>query len=113
VDKDNVLKWLDISINTLAAFVNMIPGKIDDLALSAIKFLRNDETFLAFLERFESPPENAIFEPPAALIEGLRRWRDAENVELPQGTYMELLGYILQIIRWISDRKKQPAPAPA
>lgn len=107
--KENILIWLDRAIVILSNFVGLIPGKIDDLALSALKFLRDDETFLSFLDNFEAPPENAISEPPAAIVEGLRRWRDAEGIELPQGTYMELLGYILSIVRWISERKKQPA----
>jgi hypothetical protein len=107
--KETILIWLDRAITILSNFVGLIPGKVDDLTLSALKWLRNDETFLTFLDQFETPPENAITEPPAAVVEGLRRWQNAEGVELPQGTYMELLGYILQIVRWISERKKQPA----
>lgn len=107
--KETVLIWLDRAITILSNFVEIIPGKVDDFALSALKFLRNDETFLSFLDNFDAPPENAIVEPPAAIVEGLRRWRDAEGIELPTGTYMELLGYILQIVKWISERKKQPA----
>ncbi len=107
--KETILIWLDRAITILANFTGLIPGKIDDLALSALKWLRNDDTFLTFLDQFETPPENAMSMPPEAIAEGLRRWSKAEGVELPAGTYMELLGYILQIVRWISERKKQPA----
>lgn len=107
--KETVLIWLDRAITILSNFVEIIPGKVDDFALSALKFLRNDETFLSFLDQFEAPPENAFSATPAPVTEALRRWKDAEGIELPTGTYMELLGYILQIVRWISERKKQPA----
>lgn len=107
--KETILIWLDRAITILTNFVGLIPGKVDDFALSALKFLRNDETFLSFLDNFEAPPENAVIEVPEAVTEGLRRWQKTEGVALPQGTYMELLGYILQIVRWISERKNQPA----
>lgn len=107
--KETILIWFDRAITILSNFTGLIPGIVDDMALSCLKWLRNDETFLTFLDQFDAPPENAITEPPAAVIEGIRRWKDAAGVELPSGTYMELLGYILQIVRWISERKKQPA----
>lgn len=105
--KDKILAAIDFAIATLSQLVSIIPGKIDDLALSFLKWARNDETFLNFLENFE-PDDNAMMEVPAPVVESLRRWREAEGVEVSPGGYMELLGYILQIIRWIQSRKAEP-----
>lgn len=108
---NKILGWIDVAIATLSSLVGIIPGRIDDLALSFLKFIRNDETFLAFLGSFEAPPANAIMETPAAVTEAVRRWRDTEGVEMSQGSYMELIGYILNIIRWIAAKKSAPVPA--
>ena len=107
----NVLYWLDLAIKTLSGFVDIIPGKIDDFALAALKFLRNDETFLTWLENAEPAPEGAFSAPPAAVTAALNRWKAETQPVLGDGSYMELLGYLMQVIQWIQKKRGQPAPA--
>lgn len=113
-DKTTILAWLDKIIATLTVVSQIIPGKIDDLALSFLTWARNDETFLTWLDRFEAPPENAMSAPPEALIQALRRWgNDTGNTEAASspGDFMELIGYLLAIFQWIQKRKGTPVPA--
>jgi hypothetical protein len=114
--KENILVWLDRSILFLAQFVEIIPGKADDLALSFLKWARNDETFLDWLEKFEAPAPGAFTAPPEALVDAIRRWNTetgggTANATNP-GQWMELLNLVLQIAAWIQKRRGTPAPAP-
>lgn len=113
-DKATILAWIDKVIATLSVLVSIIPGKIDDLALSFLQWARSDETFLAWLDRFEAPDDNAMTAPPEGLIQALRRWgNDTGNAEAASspGDFMELVGYLLAIFQWIQKRKGTPVPA--
>lgn len=112
--KEQILAWLDKVIATLTVVVSIIPGKIDDLALSFLIWASEDETFLGWLDRFEPPAENAMTAPPEALIHALRRWgADTGNAEAASspGDFMELIGYLLAVFQWIQKRKGTPVPA--
>lgn len=113
ITKSQFLSFLDAAINSLAMVVAIIPGKIDDLALSCIKWLRNDETFLAWLDRYEPAPAGAMTLPPPELTEAIGRWRRSEGIAedaVPAGGWMQLVSLVLQIIAWVKSRQ---APAPA
>lgn len=113
--RDNILLWLDRAILILAGLVDMIPGKVDDFALSFLKWARNDSTFLDWIEKDppEDPAPNALTVPPTPLVEAFRRWQTETGAQpaMTGGNWMELIGYVMQIITWLQKRRGTPVPA--
>jgi hypothetical protein len=110
--KEQILAILDRAITVLETFADIIPGKIDDLAASFLKWARNDELFLEWLGRFEAPAANAMAMPPEPLIDALRRWNTETGAAASTpGQWMELLNLVLQIAAWIQKRRGTPTPA--
>ena len=117
--------WLRKAASTLAALVDIIPGKVDDFLLSLLNFALNDAVFLAWIRGLDGPgdidarddgTEDAsddaqVVVPHVAGLMG--RWKDKTPAAsaLPAGTYIELFTMIVQFIQWAIKKRNGNTPA--
>jgi len=106
----DLLKAMDLFISAGEAIAPITPFKFDDLAVSLVKFLRNDANFLAWAQKFTPPAPGAMSDVPLELKEALRRWQDETGKAVTPGKWMELVQLVLQLLEWWSKNKPaQPA----
>lgn len=95
--KEDILAFIDKVISAGEVIAPFTPIAIDDLFIRALKWARNDDLVLDWLERFTPPPAGALTAPPEVLIDALRRFRDQEGVEAPGGSWIQLIQLFMQL----------------
>jgi len=95
--KEQILERVDQIISAGEVIAPFTPFALDDLFVRFLKWARNDESVLEWLERFVPPAEGALTAPPEVLLEALRRFKDATGSEAPNGSWIALIQLVMQL----------------
>ncbi len=104
--KEKILEYIDKAIAAMAVLAPIIPGKVDDALLSFLKWARNDDTILDWLDKFVPPAPGAFTAPPEVVVEAIRRWKDETGGNPQAATAGSYIGLIMLLLDFAAAFKK-------